>query len=234
MMHTLCIITIMIISGVLGGVVNNYMQNSTDDNIESKKDKLFKSIIIGIAATFLVPLFLNMISSDLIDASQTDKNKLFVFLGFCTIASIASSSFINSMTSSFLKQVDEVKSQVNHINKYIDPIVNKVIEDEEIEDNDTKVIPSDKKVSIKPEDAMMDSEKILILTAIYESTFVFRSIEGISRETKLEILVVKAAVSDLLYKGYIESLKKGKYVRYYITTDGCEIIKFLNVDKQLI
>jgi len=50
------------------------------------KSSLLRSLVIGIGASFLVPLFLNMISSDLMRQMDQDAGKLLVFVGFCLIA----------------------------------------------------------------------------------------------------------------------------------------------------
>ncbi|WP_066503326.1 YEATS-associated helix-containing protein [Abyssisolibacter fermentans] len=233
-MHMVYIIIIMVFAGILGGLVNNFMYAKLDVEKQYKRYNLIKSIIIGMAASFLVPLFLNMISSDLIKSSEEDYYKLFIFLGFCTIAAIASSTFINSMTSSFLKQVDEVKNQMNYINRYINPIVNKVVEDDVNETREDTISNKNDSEQIINSDKIIDDEKITILNAICYSRFVFRSIDGISKETNLEIIKVKAILSELIVKGYIDSFVKNKHIRYFVTNDGNEVIKYYNAKKQIV
>src|SRR3989304_6015422 len=78
---------VILASGVFGGLVNFYLSKPDDVPTPTKT----RSIIVGTAASFLVPLFLNMISSNLIDLIKGhDSSKLLVLLGFCLVAAISS------------------------------------------------------------------------------------------------------------------------------------------------
>src|SRR5437764_7659640 len=94
--YILILILIMVGAGLLGGAVNYFLSQEIDPN-----QKYFgRSLWLGLAASFMVPLFLNMISSNLIDsirgnaATPGDKSKLLVFAGFCIVAALSSRSFI--------------------------------------------------------------------------------------------------------------------------------------------
>ena len=57
-----------VFAGILGGLVNFYQSRQSDPDDNS----LWKSITLGIGAAFLVPLFLTMILSKLIEAIRAD------------------------------------------------------------------------------------------------------------------------------------------------------------------
>ena len=63
------LIFVMVTAGALGGVVNYFLTPKADTKADPRADpeerSIAKSIVVGIAAAFLVPLFLNMISSNL-------------------------------------------------------------------------------------------------------------------------------------------------------------------------
>src|SRR6266849_838261 len=100
------LIAVMLAAGMVGGLLNYYMTQSADPEHTS----ILKSLLAGICASFLVPLFLNMISSNLIDAirgganASSDVSKLFVFAGFCLIAAISSSAFIRTLSDRVLAE----------------------------------------------------------------------------------------------------------------------------------
>lgn len=64
-MNTIWIILLVMIgSGVLGGVMNFFIA----DPQAERPLKWWQHVVVGVAAALMVPLFLNMISSGLIDA----------------------------------------------------------------------------------------------------------------------------------------------------------------------
>lgn len=227
-MHILYILIIMIVAGILGGLVNNFLQESEVDDKKDRIHNLIKSVIIGIAATFLVPLFLNMISSDLLKSSEEDYYKLFVYLGFCTVAAIASTSFINSMTNTFIKKVNEIQREVEGINRFIVPIADKMIEDDKIEEYILEDDLKNKDNRSQIYDKGMTGNEISVLKAIHDSIYVFRSIEGISDEIDLNYNDVKDILAELIRRDFVESIMCKKRVRYYMTSLGFKVFSVYN------
>jgi hypothetical protein len=88
------LLAIMVVAGAFGGLINYFIERRDSPD----KSSILRSLVVGIGASFLVPLFLNMISSDLMRQMDQDVGKLLVFVGFCLIAAITSSA------SSFVKQ----------------------------------------------------------------------------------------------------------------------------------
>ena len=70
--HTLRLFLVMILFGLLGGVVNFIYSHPGKNKKGSGPvvSDLLKSLITGVAASFLVPLFLNMISSNIVRESE--------------------------------------------------------------------------------------------------------------------------------------------------------------------
>lgn len=63
----------------------------------------------------MVPLFLGMISSDLIANSRTDDKNFLIFAGLCLVAAIFSGRFIDSIGERILKKVEEQEKKVDEI-----------------------------------------------------------------------------------------------------------------------
>ncbi len=80
-----------------------------------------RSVVSGIGAAFLVPLFLNLTSSNLIDKIRgnpgtttpvpADEALYFVFTGLCLLASISSTAFISSLSDKVLAQVARAEAK---------------------------------------------------------------------------------------------------------------------------
>lgn len=68
---------------------------------------------MGIAAAFMVPLFLNMISSTLIRNSYSDPSQLFVLSGFCLAAAVFARQFIGSVGEKALELLKQQERKVD-------------------------------------------------------------------------------------------------------------------------
>src|SRR5438045_3868857 len=90
--HLVILIIIMLITGAFGGFLN-YLHNF-DTIADEEKNVVVRNkyIFLGIAAAFLIPVFLKMISSNLTSSVKNDD--YLVFAGFCLIAAIFSRRFI--------------------------------------------------------------------------------------------------------------------------------------------
>jgi hypothetical protein len=113
MSNTLAIVGIILLAGIFGGLVNYFTLYNQKEAGSNRKCR--EAVLVGIAASFLVPLFLSMISSDLIVNCRTDDKYYFVFAGLCLFAGIFSRRFINSIGKKILDQVEMAKEKVNDI-----------------------------------------------------------------------------------------------------------------------
>ena len=66
------ILLIIVLSGLMGGLASYYLN-------ESEKKSIAKSFVLGVVASLIVPLFLNMISSNLLFEAQRQIDKMFIF-----------------------------------------------------------------------------------------------------------------------------------------------------------
>lgn len=99
--HLVTLISIMLISGAFGGLLN-YLHSFDVTAGEAQSSVVkYKYVLLGIGAAFLIPLFLNMISSTLI--SKADNNNYLIFAGFCLIAAIFSRRFITTIGDKILE-----------------------------------------------------------------------------------------------------------------------------------
>ncbi len=123
--NLLALLGIMVLAGLLGGWINFLIEQRDDRSGAS----LIRSVVIGVGASFLVPLFLNTISSTLIKAPEhsnwIEVDKYLVFSGFCLIASISSSAFIRTLSDRILNEVREAKKKVQAITEEIIPLAEK-------------------------------------------------------------------------------------------------------------
>ena len=116
------ILIVMIMAGAWGGYIN-YL----------RKDRRLINFLTGLGASFLVPIFLNTLNSKLLiniaNILNTNNNNnsddfgskivdIFIFFGFCLLASISAQTFINSLGSKvLLSKMEEYSQEVKQVTK---------------------------------------------------------------------------------------------------------------------
>jgi hypothetical protein len=198
------IILIIFLSGTFGGIVSYFLHD--DGNFE--KYKLLKDIIIGIGASILVPLFLNMISSNLI-TTVTLYSNLFVFAGICLLFSISAKSIIENMTNQLLKQLEN--KQIN-----TEKVLDKLIESH-IEPDDDNV-----RNNIQNPVLQNDIENINVLHIIGKSINPFISQKSIEHDSKLSN--VESILKSLTNQEIVSFIIWNDIKYFYLTTKGKSIL----------
>lgn len=98
---------IIIAAGLLGGL-GSYL--AADEGEPDKKNRLrIRYVVLGLIASAAVPLFLNLLQSDLLKMVFMNDAAIqysFILFGFCAIAAFAARNFIDSLAARVIQQVD--------------------------------------------------------------------------------------------------------------------------------
>lgn len=105
-MHMLIVLAVMLAAGLLGGVANSFF---ADRQAGPDRFSWMKYAVFGVVAALTVPLFLNMISSTLLEGARTKPLDLFAFGGFCLIYVLASRRLMENAALLLKGQIDSVK-----------------------------------------------------------------------------------------------------------------------------
>jgi hypothetical protein len=108
---------IILIFGILGGYASTFLAQ-TDAKPTKYQNK--RGILLGILAASVVPVFLKMLSSDLLKDAETDAQHYFVFAGFCAIMALFADKFLNGIGSNFLNKLSALETQVAEAKKNAD------------------------------------------------------------------------------------------------------------------
>lgn len=103
------VILIMLAAGIFGGAVNLVLSSEPPT-----RRRWVTSIVAGIGASLLIPLFLRTLSSRLLEdvlGTAPKPEGFFVLAGFCLLAAITSRSFIQSLSDRVLKEAREATRQ---------------------------------------------------------------------------------------------------------------------------
>jgi len=198
--------TIIIVAGLLGGVINLLSDTEpiTWRNFGSK-------LLSGLGASCLMPLFLNMISSSLLDETSRNPNSYYVLFGFCLIAAICSRNFIQSISRRVLQEVEQVKESVEEVKEQVEPILIK-----ETTDSPNKSIDEEQlKLEFK-------DQEIDIIKSLLNPKYSMRTVTGIAMDTGMDVSQVSGYIGLLLSRGLVHRLEKGNKRFWYLTQSGRE------------
>ncbi|TRZ75873.1 MAG: hypothetical protein D4R93_04220 [Deltaproteobacteria bacterium] len=234
---------VMLAAGSLGGLVNYFIA----DPEQEKPLPWWQHVVVGVVAAFMVPLFLNMISGDLIDkirgidGKPGDYSKLFVLAGFCLVAAVSSRAFIRTLSERVLREVRTANKKAEAASKKADQAV---VEAETAKEQATAATvdatearqavapfveddgPEDSVSGSQPLRAATENEQLsaderAILKVMKDSSFALRSMTGIAKDGGLERSAVSAAITSLLAKDLIgETIGKSGQPRWFLTKNG--------------
>jgi hypothetical protein len=215
------ITSVMLASGVLGGLVNYYLL----DKSSGRYMPWWQCVIVGVAAAFIVPLFLNMIASGLIGeilgsaGRSGDASRLLVLAGFCLVAAITSRQFIDSVAKRALDQARAAAVEATEAREATEELKATVDATSEPEELDTAGGEAESAKSIAS--AELGDDEILVMRAMVNSSFSSRSLSGLAKQTELKADRVNVALASLMGKELVAQTTSRKgFLRWYLTTDG--------------
>lgn len=216
----------MLLAGVLGGLINSFI---ADPKTETPP-VWWKHIVLGVGAAFIVPVFLNMISSKLIaeiEAPPIDAQNLanlLILAGFCLVAAVSSRTFIGSITEKVLQQVAAAKRTADEAKKLAasaEGMAALAAPSDDAEDAVHEPVSSTPANAPKAHDVRVSDAEGKTLLAMISSGKSMRSITGIAEDAAIPKDQVSAAISSLIAKDLVAQGKNsdGK-PRWYATPEG--------------
>lgn len=140
-LHSILVALLPIPAGILGGLVAILLMRDDDTNLTPSDRKRGRNVVLGVTAAFLVPLFLKLVSSDLIENDDGGLLSAWLYMayaGMCLIAAISSRGFISSVSRSVLAQVQEAREAVERradaVEKQHDEVVKERVVTEQLRD----------------------------------------------------------------------------------------------------
>jgi hypothetical protein len=218
------IVGTMLASGILGGLINFFLS----DPATEKPLSWWKHIIVGVGASFIVPVFLNMISSRLIAEitgpafTSEILSKILVLAGFCLLASVSSRAFIKSVSDKLLQEISAAKKEAQEATKQAESAAAIASLSVEPEPPNQSVTHQAAQTAGLPSSKLSDTEK-KVLGAMVKGPFVMRSSTGIGKNTTLSEQDVNTALSSLAGKALAAEGKDIQgHPRWYVTPSGRE------------
>lgn len=205
------IIFSMLIMAIIGGTASFIREG------DFKFSQFIKCILYSIIAVSAVPLFLNLISSNIVSSILELEGKkimyssyYLVFIGFCGLASIYANNFVNHMYNKITEDVNKMNNEIKEIqDQFIEKNINTDAIQEQLKDE-------------------KEAEQLLnILECIFNSKYKFRTLKGINRELKSSPEKLEKQLNELFDRGLImKKTGKSGVPLFGISNKG---LKILNV-----
>lgn len=211
--HIFALVAIMLMAGVFGGLLNYYMQAQVDADNTSMP----RSLVGGLAGSFLVPLVLFLVSSELVVDSQGDPSGMLIFAGFCLIAAWASRFAMTTVTKQIIQEshlsrsrVDDMMTELRLLQRELEPLLEMETENDEVAED---IVPL-------PADEELDVTTANVLSALGNGRYIFRSLKGLCTETKLDEHTLSKTLSIVVARDLCGKVLSKKGTRWYITQKG--------------
>lgn len=206
------VIATFVVSGAFGGVAGHFLYGG-----EWKRD-LAKNIVLGVCAAFMVPLFLNTISSSLvrevIDGAGVVSVEYLVLVGFCLVASISAQKFIRLMSANLIKELEEVKATAQDASRKAETALG--VTESSIEPETDSIDPEDQEAA-KALDAL--TQKVLV--HILNGPYTMRSATGLAKELSLDVKQVSDSLRILRELNFVgRGVNAYGKSRWYLTASG--------------
>jgi hypothetical protein len=217
--YMLVILLIMIAAGILGGVANYFL---SERRTESGRDDWGKYPILGVIAALTVPLFLNMISSNLLEAARTRPIDFFVFAGFCLIYVVASRRVFEGAANKLRAQIDQVRRDVVQIKQQRQEAPPPAPREEP-----STPLEAEPPVAAKPETIResLSYNDIEIVRALAEQSYVYGNLVGLTDKTGLARELVSNRLTVLKNLGIIETrINEKNVLHWYVSPRGKQML----------
>ncbi len=213
------IIGIIIICGIIGGI------GSSLKEMKDNGGKFFlRNIMFGILASITVPLFLNLVSSDILknilNNSKENEINYFIFSGFCVIVAYSSIQYLNLISSRVVQNLKEDYASLKVENKKMKEEV------ERINDVQKTVLMYDGNTpleTLKQSSIIEDDETKELMKTIYNPEKKFTPVEKVYENiSSLENDKIKQKIEELKNKHLVKEIHLGDGVRAVALSEGVE------------
>ena len=214
--YMLVILLIMIAAGILGGIANYFL---SERQFDAGRGDWRKYPVLGVLAALTVPLFLNMISSNLLEAARTRPVDFFVFGGFCLIYVVVSRRAFGSAANRLFGQMEQMKREMTQIKQQRPPAPPR---------EETAPVPEvAPATAVKPEPVKesLSYNDIEIVRALAEENYVYGNLVGLTDKTGLARDLISTRLPVLKNMGVIETRINEKNILHWcVSSKGKQML----------
>ncbi len=223
--HLIILLGIMVATGLLGGIANFFLN---ERDAHSPWLTAGKYMVLGVVAALTVPLFLNMMSSHLLEATRLKSSELFVFAGFCLLYVVVSRRFFENIAAHLTRQVEQVRREVKHLQLSSDRTGSAATSFTAARTTEPDPAPAPELAPASivelPRNAVSYGD-IELMRAIAEGNAIYGANTGLANKTTLPKDQVAPRLAALKAMGLIESkIDERNVVRWHLTPKGKSLL----------
>ena len=226
------LIIVMIATGFVGGLAGFFISLDRGTNPQERSEESsarivapwLKYVFLGITAAFIVPLFLSLAKSDLVNdllANGPVTSDIFVFGGFCLVAATSSRTFIQSISERVLREAREARETAEAAQEQVEQAVNSITEPEPDEE---PVAQTQATAGGGAPAVTVGDRGKAILHGLRDRGYTLRSTSGLAKDTGFQKEEVIDELDKLSNDGLVRMAsinRKGKArIRWMITPTG--------------
>ena len=232
------LLLVLLFAGIIGGTTS-FLVDILEDISKKSWIAFLKYNLLGLLSSLTVPLFLNTISSSLVeDAIDPTTNswpvKLLIILGFCLVAAFSSRKFIDSITNAVFRGIEDAKSAAQDAKKAAQEAIEaaKRIEaavsqgdepdpqepqpEERIREVQASSSVRNKQYQI---DGLSKNENAVITAMINSRYNAARAESGIRRDTGLAADELSQCIASLIEKNLVAERSTAEgFTKFYLTS----------------
>jgi len=216
--HILILATVMLLACIFGGLVNYYLYGDKDPDAAS----LPRFLVVGVGASLLVPVVLDMVNSELVLESQGDPSRLLIFTGFCLISALLSRFFIDNLSDRILNEAQVAKSRSEEVQQNLRVIQNELLP---LIDTETEQDMSAADPQVAEASNELDVTSAQVLKILSSGRFIFRSLAGVCREANEEESTILKTLHVLTTRSLAGKVSGKNGVRWHITEKGRRVLE---------
>lgn len=210
--HLLLILVILMVAGILGGAANFFLR---DRQVDPDVKDWLKYPVLGVVAALTVPLFLNMISSNLLEGARSRPVDLFVIAGFSLLYVVASRRLFENVANKLLAQMDQVKGDVKRLKEQKSEII---VAPAPVE------APQEPVVKEVPKEALSYND-VELVRAISEENYVYGNLAGLAEKTGLGRDLISQRLTVMKNQGIIETrINEKNMLHWFVSNKGKQML----------
>ena len=245
------IVSIMALAGLIGGYANFLLSSSdqqplpmSEEGPNTRKLAWWGYLVIGVVASFVVPLFLSLAQSSLlIDVIKDDdqkSGKAFVLIGFCLVAAISSRAFIQTVSSRVIALAEqasrtaaETKSEQQTLKTDVLEIAENIGSEADdssltLEFESASALESEATSTLEQESKKepLTRDELLVLKTLEAKPYLRRTLSGIAADSGIEPVKAKALLGQLIERKLAVEIrsKKTQNLLYKLTARGASAL----------
>ena len=216
--HIFILATVMLLAGIFGGLVNYYLYGDKDPDAAS----LPRFLVVGVGASFLVPVVLDMVNSELVLESQGDPSRLLIFTGFCLISALLSRFFIDNLSDRILNEAQVAKQRSEEVQQNLRIIQSELLP---LIDTETEQDSGNEDPQVVQVNDELDVTSTHVLKILSSGRFIFRSLAGVCREANEEDSTILKTLHVLVTRSLAGKVSGKNGVRWHITEKGRRVLE---------